>query len=304
MEPANAVMICLVGEQPVPNLLPIRHCRPVRVALIETSTTRRVGDNLERLLEPGFGVLRHTLPPYDIVAGENALNQFLVAAGWESSLLMFNLTGGTKPMSLAAFQVARERSSSTLYLQSEGGESVLYRYAFRAGKLILVQRDIIGESLSIDDYLRAHGLCDYKRREIREAFEEKVAKALESDGFEVVRGVAIGTLEIDLVIRRHNQVGIAEVKSGKAAERKDGIDQLSTASQREFLGTYTARFLIVDRKPGSQNRQLAEAHGITVIELANSHPDGLSADDAERLVGAVCNRLGEKFRSGAGALPL
>ncbi len=28
------VMICLVGEQPVPNLLPIRYCQPQQVVLV------------------------------------------------------------------------------------------------------------------------------------------------------------------------------------------------------------------------------------------------------------------------------
>src|SRR5947209_13555639 len=108
---------------------------------------------------------------------------------------------------------------------------------------MLERKEVIAESLTVDDYLKADGLFEYKNGVIREPFEEKVANALRPHVSEIVSGVALGTLEIDLVIRHRNQVGIAEVKSGRAASRKDGIDQLSTASQREFLGTYTARFL-------------------------------------------------------------
>ena len=46
------VTISLIGEQPMPNLLPIRHLCPDAVGLVHTERTRAVAANLKTLLEP------------------------------------------------------------------------------------------------------------------------------------------------------------------------------------------------------------------------------------------------------------
>jgi hypothetical protein len=288
---AGTVMVCLVGEQPIPNLLPIRHFKPAQVILLETPTTKRVGDNLKRLLQPAFEIYSHPCSPYEIVTAQDALRDLVSRRVPNDSPLLFNVTGGTKPMCLATFQVASELRAPVIYLQSEGGENVLYRYLFQNDKLVLEKKGLIGELLNIDDYLRAHGLA-YSQQETKNLFERFVFDALRPHVSEIVPGVAVDTLEIDLVIRCQNQVGVAEVKSGKAAERKSGIDQLSTASHREFLGTYTKRLLIVDRSLGTNNQRLAEAHGINVIRLSGDHRTGLSGEESKHLVKVVREVIG------------
>lgn len=288
----KGVMICLVGEQPVPNLLPIRHCRPKQVVLVYSATTKRVSDNLERLLKGKFSVLSHEVPPYDIAAAQESLAGYLCQQGWQGADLLFNLTGGTKPMSLAAFRLAQEQNAPIVYLQSEGGQSVLYHYAFDKGELLLRERAVLGELLTIDDYLKAHGIVNYQRRAQMDPFQQLVFDALQSHVSEIVAGVSVGSLEIDLTMRCCNQVGVAEVKTGKAAERKGGVDQLSTASQREFLGTYTKRFLVLDRQLGTNNRELAQAHSIIVIELLGDHSHSLSEENRKHLVETVTRDLG------------
>ena len=59
----SKTMLCLVGERPVPNILPIRHCRPREVALVHTHTTKRVSDNLAPLLRTDCRVV-----PFEITA--------------------------------------------------------------------------------------------------------------------------------------------------------------------------------------------------------------------------------------------
>jgi len=285
-------IVCLVGEQPVPNLLPIWHLRLRQIILIESPTTKRVGDNIEALLKPQHEVLRRKIDPYDVVSAENALRTLLNDPSQPRRAATFNVTGGTKPMSLAAFEVAREMRAPVIYLQSEGSESVLHYYIFEDGNVALQKTENIDELLSIDDYLRAHGLTGSKRREATDSFHRHVFEPLRPHVSEIVSGVAVDTLEIDLVIRCVNQVGVAEVKSGKAATLKNGIDQLSTASQREYLGTYTKRFLIVDRPPEANNQRLAEAHNIEVICLQDEHGTGLSKDETKKLVQTVTQALG------------
>lgn len=289
------VMICLIGEQPVPNLLPIRHCQPRQVALVFSDKTGRVKDNLGKMLKD-FSPVGCRINPYDIIEAERQLREFIEQQNWQATDLLFNLTGGTKPMSLAAFRLAQSLGSPVIYLQSEGGKSLLYCYEFQNGTPILRECAELGEMLTIQDYFGAHGLTGYQLDPRSQPFEVVVLDALKSHVSEIVRGIRVGSLEIDLTIRCGNQVGVAEVKTGKKAEKKEGVDQVNTAAQREFLGTYTRRFLILDRHLETNNRVLAEAQGITVIELLDdwSATGKLSDANAEMLVTTVTKALGAK----------
>ena len=67
--------------------------------------------------------------PYNLPQIYDRLAHF-VAAEFSGELLTFNLTGGTKPMTPAAYRLAQECSSLFVYFQTEGNRSCLYRYAF------------------------------------------------------------------------------------------------------------------------------------------------------------------------------
>lgn len=104
-----------------------------------------------------------------------------------------------------------------------------------------------------------------------------------------------GALEIDLILRCGNHVGIAEVKAGKSVTYKEGIDQLNAACAREYFGTYTRKFLIVDREYPHNNKELAKAWNINVIELTKStNEDRVAEDDQDTLVQSVISVLGAK----------
>jgi hypothetical protein len=122
------VTVSLIGEQPIPNLLPLRHQPPDVAVLVHTGRTENVARRLQRLLQP---IEVHLLPtdPYDVQRIQEDLSNFLAqrAAGAEFE---FNLTGGTKTMMVAAYEIARKYNAPFLYLQSEGKRSILYRYRF------------------------------------------------------------------------------------------------------------------------------------------------------------------------------
>lgn len=282
----NRVMICLVGEQPVPNLLPIRHYRPQTAVLIHSERTKRVSENLEQLLREECSVLMLEIPPYNVEAATREIEQSLSEHGLRESNLIFNLTGGTKAMVLAAFQLAQEFHVPIVYLQSEGGQSDLHCYEWNSGRLAQRHPVTIRESLTIDDYLKAH-VGRYGHRNKQDAYEQFVLHALQKHVDEIMSNVSIDpNIEIDLVIRRGNQVGIAEVTSGRANKGK--IDQLHSVSGREFLGAYTKRFLIAHQELETNNRQLAQAYDITVIDGLGDLPD----EQSKRLVETVVSRLG------------
>jgi Holliday junction resolvase-like predicted endonuclease len=289
------VMICLVGEQPVSNLLPVLHVLPKRTLLICSQRTKRVGDNLEGTLKlRGLSAeIKCLTDAYDIVRAQEELEPLF--ADLDSELrtnAVFNVTGGTKPMSFAALRLAQNYNASLVYLQSEKAKSLIYKYRFNGDEIILEGLSEIGEVIELADYLNAHGLTGWNIKRGANEFERVVLEALKDHVSEILSNVCIGALEIDLVIRSANQVGVAEIKTGKGALKKEGIDQLSTATAREYLGTYTKRFLIVDRELGSNNLALARARYINVIHVRDDWKNGLSACDGTELVKVVTETLG------------
>jgi hypothetical protein len=121
-------LVCLVGEQPIPNLLPIREFQPDKVILVFSERTKKVSDNLKNLFGKRQTEFLKVSNPYDIIGCENELQEFLKSkfSDAKESEFAFNLTGGTKPMSLAAYNLARRMNAPVIYLQSEGASSVFY----------------------------------------------------------------------------------------------------------------------------------------------------------------------------------
>lgn len=291
------IMISLVGEQRVPNLLPVLQEKPQHVVLVYTERTKAVGERLRSVLKDrGISVEDEPLcvDPYDMADIESKLKAHIMKKNWPPDKIVFNLTGGTKPMAFAAYRLAEQFGSPFLYVQSEGKKSVTYYYRFSARGPELEQADEVPPVLNIDLYLKVH-LGEYSEGEPKEEFERMVATVLQEELDEVktsIRPVELGALEIDLVLRCGNHVGIAEVKTGGKAKKKEGIEQIITAAEQRFMGTYTKKFLILDRDYEFNNRKLAVAHGITVIELPSAQNGGLSKEDTEKLLQIVKTELG------------
>lgn len=198
-------------------------------------------------------------------------------------------------MAWAAFQLAQELNAEFVYLQSEGGKSLLYFYRFVDGELALEKKEIISAQLTIDDYLRAHGLTKYRLNKRKQWFEELITQTLQPVVSEIISNVKLWTLEIDHVVRCKTQFGIIEAKSGEGDKRKEAIDQLSTASQREFLGTFVKRFLIQKLPLGVDNKRLADAHSIIEIVLPSADKKaGLLEEDKRLLIETATKTLGGK----------
>ncbi|MGH9890492.1 MAG: DUF1887 domain-containing protein [bacterium] len=297
----NKVMVSLIGEQPLPNLLPIRHEQPKEVLLAYTRETEDVGKRLQEVLERHAHIHLLEVRPFNIEATGRLLRDYIIGRGWKPEQLVFNLTGGTKAMSIAAYKLAETGRSQFLYLQSEGAKNLLYRYRFdKNGEIAPDGEDDIPGVISLDDYLRIH-LRKYSLRAFPAGdggrFEKIIFEALEKSVDEILHGVNyVGGFDIDIVLRCGNQVGIAEVKSGKQALDSHGIKQLNLAGRREFLGIYTKKFLIQSEIWGATYngyREFAKQSEITVIELPSYKRDGdLSSDDRQRLVKDVLTVLG------------
>ncbi|HIP87096.1 MAG TPA: DUF1887 family protein, partial [Anaerolineales bacterium] len=132
-------MVLLVGEQPAPNLLPVRQTKPDVAALVHTDYTKHTAENLRRLLEPMCRCLLCEVDAYEIPLIRETMDRFLEEEIKEHSLL-FNLTGGTKPMVLAAFDLAHRHGAPFVYMETKEGETILYTYSISEEGTIRLDR--------------------------------------------------------------------------------------------------------------------------------------------------------------------
>lgn len=164
------VLLCLLSEQHVPNLLSVHHYKPDRLVLVESTKMRKqkAADNFQQALKLGNldyddrcdvepleaednlkgvrAVLRRTFGKYPM-------------ADW-----IANVTGGTKPMSIAAFEFFKATDGRVIYTNL-------------ARPNVFLNLDSIGEDrcdykLSIKEFLAGYGFesrkTDNKMKEAEE----------------------------------------------------------------------------------------------------------------------------------------
>ena len=284
-------LLSLVGEQPMPILLPDRYVKPERSILVYTRKpeVEAVARRLHKMISHSELLL---VDPYNF----DTIYEKMAALSHSNDVLV-NLTGGTKMMALAAFSHVNQRSDHFCYFESEKHRSVLTRYQFVDAKPTRIAQETLPDLITAADYLNAY-LPGFREDGVSQNpngggdFEATVKRALESQQFEVRPEGVADQIEIDLVIRAQNQVGIAEVKLGGEKSPKQGIDQLSTAGSREYLGTYTAKFLIVAGQLKAEIRTLAHEKQVTVIELPTYRQGRpLPKQEVDRLTQTVREKL-------------
>lgn len=290
--------LALVGEQPMPVLLIDRHLRPDRTVLVCTERTRPVAERLQRLIR--HCEVAPQVAPYELNQVMKLLNERPNA----DEDVVVNLTGGTKIMMLAAFAHAMRRRHRFVYLESERPPQRLHRFTFDAS-IHQETTSLPDDLITAREYLLAHldgyRTGDFNRDEqgaLTEGgyFEQAVYAAL-TPAFDVLPNVrpagAGDQIEIDLVIRQGNQVAVAEVKRGRSSEGpKKGIDQLSTAGGREYLGTYARKLLITAGYTGAKICSLARERQVAIVEVTGYRRGAPIANDAaKRLVREVAQAL-------------
>jgi hypothetical protein len=281
-----STMVALVGGQTLPNILPILHYKPLYTLFVYTSTTSKQYKNLKTVLEKKkFNVYGIETDPYDISAIVKKLSDSLTDMATQlSQPLVFNLTGGTKSMSLAAYQVALERSAPVIYLQSEKGQSSIDHYVWRNHQLSRQQQENLPEYLDLHDVLELH-LGPQKDEAGKDVWkvdksidptnqglllELAIEKTLRGHGYEVLRAVKgkNNNLDVDVMIRYQNHIGIVEAKAGEngAPQTLDGIKQLSLAMR--YLGSiYTKQFFVINGKPSDAQRAMCDILRIHIVSL-------------------------------------
>jgi hypothetical protein len=296
-----ALMIALVGEQPLPNFLLARHQPPDALLLVYTTKTEPVYEKLKATLKSVVAI--HGLPtdPYNVIAIIKDLKDKLAESRLSShQSLVFNLTGGTKAMSLAAYHVAQQCNGSIVYMESEEKHNQVFRYEWKEQQLQEPTDNILPECIELKDFFNIHlGLMkwhvDGPSATEGGLLERAVGEVLRSHGHEVMMGVKImkEQVDIDVAVRSGNQFGIIEAKVGDEGRGLNGIKQLSTA--KRHLGTFTQQFYVINVTPTPSQKEIVDAANIKVISLLDYRrgATSLSLGDTKELIKQVDEALKE-----------
>jgi len=280
------VLVSLIGEQPIPNLLAIRAEQPDTILLVYSTVTKEGAKRLKEL--PSIPkVVDCPTEAYNLPAIRSEIDRVIRLRRWGREQLVFNLTGGTKTMALAAYEIAKSLRTPFLYLQSEGKQSVLYRYQWATTENgesvpVLEESHTTANLISLDEYIRAY-VGDWHRDERDDGtpegrrFEQIIREAL-SDG-ETVDELEYDvrwsdTMEADLVMRRGSSFAVAEIKQGRRSGKKDDLQQLAMIARQQVLGTYIQPIFILGKDMDYNIRHLAESFGIAVIEVPSWESTG------------------------------
>lgn len=141
-------IICLVSRQTMANVLPIMMFKPSRVYLLTTEEERDAAIRIRNVctLKKIDTKIIEGIDPYDTQTVRRAMENVL-----EGNNVQFivNLTGGTKLMSLAAYEVARENNLSALYCNTERKEVIHL--------IPSMHKEPLRVAISIEEYLMSYG---------------------------------------------------------------------------------------------------------------------------------------------------
>ncbi len=112
--------LVLISDQAVPNFTPIldERFKPDEVVMLVTDSMQARSEALEKIYKPrGVKVSRWSISdPWDIEHIHQRI-EALLKKGYQN--IMLNATGGTKPMSIAAYEVFRENNLQIFYIHPQ-----------------------------------------------------------------------------------------------------------------------------------------------------------------------------------------
>jgi len=117
------IHVCLVSDQPIPNLTTVLQFRPDTVVLLYTNDKKQQKDRLERVIKSkGFDVKAHEILPYGMGNVISACESIIDSCpDCEVSL---NITGGTKIGTLGSYQVFYSANLPIHYVNTRDHEII------------------------------------------------------------------------------------------------------------------------------------------------------------------------------------
>lgn len=267
------ILLSLVGEQPIPNLIPLWQAPQQYSAarFAATSETREIAKNLAKTIR-NDPLLSHITPnpvleldAYDINTTRSRLAKALAAYQENNSSVCLNLTGGTKIMSLAALLAAFGTGVPLLYVSTQNNSIIYYQSDGNE-----THRQEISIKIDVKQYFNAHNLevSSHPNFNLNAAkplvhppkegddLEKKVFQLARDSGKfdDVQRNIFIRRRikqnwvrnELDIVVTRNGRLAVCSCKSGDIT--KEDIYELASLSRREAAGIYCGKVLVCGRK--------------------------------------------------------
>lgn len=143
-----STIFCLVSRQTMPNVLPVLMYNPEIVVLFATPEEIKSAVYLDRLFkQKGIKVIRKDgLDAYDFQKFKEVIKSELENHPKDTCL---NLTGGTKLMALAAYEVFKEKNNKIIYCDTKHKRIIVLSPEYKIQTL--------ETSISIEDYLTSYG---------------------------------------------------------------------------------------------------------------------------------------------------
>lgn len=171
------IHVCLVSDQTVPNILAIHHFRPDELLFVTTPEMEKkskVEAMLACLAAAGLNwsqghVSRIIVQEDSIIDAHRKLNDWI--GGRESAEFVVNLTGGTKIMSIAAYEFFKEYGATMLYVPLHKNEFITpFPKRFGQAATALPFR------LGVKEYLLGYGLKITNEKSVRCAADDAVRR--------------------------------------------------------------------------------------------------------------------------------
>lgn len=154
------IMVCLISDQHVPNLLSVHAAEPDLLFLIETPgmKAKKGASNFIRAIR--MGCSKKPKCRIRALAEENsieAMNELLgnLFSKYSDAEWTVNITGGTKPMSIGAFEFFKSKVPKILYVPIIGQNKALN---FADGSFVE-----LGYRLKIKEFLAGYGFYYFKK---------------------------------------------------------------------------------------------------------------------------------------------
>ncbi len=150
----NKTQLVLISAQAVPNITPIldKRFKPQQVIMLVSDDMMQRSEYLEKIYKPrGIKVSRWKIKdPWDVEHIRQRIEDLLIENDFFHIVL--NATGGTKPMSIAAYEVFRENNLDIFYIHPE-----LDRLIWMHPKRPAID---LADSIKLKEYLYAYGASD------------------------------------------------------------------------------------------------------------------------------------------------
>ncbi len=254
------VMVCLISDQHVPNLLTVHTIEPDLLILLETPgmKVKRGASNLIRALRMG-----HSKKPICRIKSLKEENSIEATKKLLGTLLSkhpdaewtINITGGTKPMSIAAYEFFKGRNAKILYVPIIAQKKAI---DFSDGSLMELKYE-----LKVKEFLAGYGFDYLKKEDVIQEGEERARKLLDLS-VHLSANINIAHKIMKDLDNRFNEVYGDNLEKARSKAREKGITLVNLEIKDEIIRDLISSLFSLNDNEGLLNG-LLKRHAVQFL---------------------------------------